>query len=334
MIKRRLKVTLPGSIYKRGRRWWWKVQLPGEPEVKARSLRPEGQRYGVTNLRKAGAVALFMWQLAVEHEAERHAREKARLRAKRRALVWARRVREARQEGEQALAKRQATLEKRIQAYRRQAKSWTRRIRQAKAEVDRAVLVQKNECARRMRACKAFAARAQERAITRIRADANKTIAEQRTQFEKKIRACKRKTTRLWDRRVHQTSAEIQAQDKSQKNHFHRRAEIQKKAPRKAGRKRGARAEKKSELQATLESTALQQVVAEYATANAELRMQSEAELDKIITSIGRIAYCECCFHNGVSEDDLVRIDSGQKLCPSCLKALEEKEAEMDGLNN
>ncbi len=332
MAQRRLKATLPGSIYKRGRRWWWRVKLPGEPKSKARSLRTEGQRYGVTNLKRAGAVALAMWQLAVEGQAERRAREAARIRAIRRAIAWAARVREARQELEKVLAARQAAHKKTIAAYKQQAGSWMQRIQQAKAQVDDAVLAQKNECARRMRACKALAARTQERAIAAIRADANKTIAEQKAQFEKQIRAYKRKTTRLWDRKARQTTAATKGQDEPRRNHSHRTAEIHKKAPRKAHRRKAVKAESQAGAQPFLEPAALQQVAAEYAAANAEIRTQSEAELDKIITSIRRVAYCECCFHNGFPEDELVRIDSGQQLCPRCLRALEEKEAEIERL--
>ena len=35
------KSNLPGSIYKNGRRWWWKVRLPGEEKTAARPLSEE-----------------------------------------------------------------------------------------------------------------------------------------------------------------------------------------------------------------------------------------------------------------------------------------------------
>ncbi|MHC4962832.1 MAG: hypothetical protein ACYSOL_00950 [Planctomycetota bacterium] len=41
--------TLPGSLYQRNRRWWWKVQLPGENKPKARPLKPVGSRYATTD---------------------------------------------------------------------------------------------------------------------------------------------------------------------------------------------------------------------------------------------------------------------------------------------
>jgi hypothetical protein len=52
MAKKRSKhssVNLPGSFYQRNRRWWWKVQMPGEEKIKARPLKPVGSRYATTD---------------------------------------------------------------------------------------------------------------------------------------------------------------------------------------------------------------------------------------------------------------------------------------------
>jgi chromosome segregation ATPase len=330
MIERRLRATLPGTVFKRGKRWWWKVQLPGEPREKARSLIPEGERCGVTSLKKAAEVALAMWQRAIASVAEKLAREKARIRAIRRAAAWARRLRQAKREAAKAAAQRQAAYDKTIEAHKEQAKALTQKIQQAEAELDRVILAQKRKCDGRVRACKASAARARERAIAKIRADANKTLAEQRAEFEKKVRAYRRKTTRLWDRKAHQTDVELRTKEKAQKNHFHQTVEVQKKAPRKARRRKAAKAQTKTTVEPASQSPAIQQVAAEYATTQAEIRRESEAALDQIITSIKRIAYCECCFRNGVPEEDLITIDSGQRLCPGCMKALEQKEEEIE----
>ena len=51
MAKKRPKhssANLPGSLYQRNRRWWWKVQLPDEEKIKARPLKPIGSRYRVS----------------------------------------------------------------------------------------------------------------------------------------------------------------------------------------------------------------------------------------------------------------------------------------------
>jgi hypothetical protein len=52
MAKKRPKhssVNLPGSLYQRNGRWWWKVQLSGEDKPKARPLKPVGSRYATTD---------------------------------------------------------------------------------------------------------------------------------------------------------------------------------------------------------------------------------------------------------------------------------------------
>ena len=40
---------LPGTIYRNKKRYWWKVQLPGEDKPKARPLKPVGSRYATTD---------------------------------------------------------------------------------------------------------------------------------------------------------------------------------------------------------------------------------------------------------------------------------------------
>ncbi len=37
--------TIPGSIYRNGKRWWWHVKLPGEGRAEARPLKPKGERF-------------------------------------------------------------------------------------------------------------------------------------------------------------------------------------------------------------------------------------------------------------------------------------------------
>ena len=52
MAKKRRKQTpkdLPGSLYQRNGRWWWKAQLAGDEKVKARPLKPIGSRYATTD---------------------------------------------------------------------------------------------------------------------------------------------------------------------------------------------------------------------------------------------------------------------------------------------
>ena len=44
---------LPGSLYQRNGRWWWRVKLPGEEIFKARPLIPLGSKYAYINHRLA-----------------------------------------------------------------------------------------------------------------------------------------------------------------------------------------------------------------------------------------------------------------------------------------
>ena len=55
--KKTTQNALPGSIYLNKNRYWWKVQLPGEPSIKARSLKPIGARYATTDYSVAVEVA-------------------------------------------------------------------------------------------------------------------------------------------------------------------------------------------------------------------------------------------------------------------------------------
>jgi len=59
------KNSVPGAIYLNKNRYWWKVQLPGEPAAKARPLRPIGVKYATSDYSVACEVAGNLWQQAV-----------------------------------------------------------------------------------------------------------------------------------------------------------------------------------------------------------------------------------------------------------------------------
>ena len=65
MGKKARKSKLPGCIYEKRGRYYWKVKLPGESDAKARPLVPVGGRYATTDRAVAEAVALETWQKAV-----------------------------------------------------------------------------------------------------------------------------------------------------------------------------------------------------------------------------------------------------------------------------
>ena len=61
-----LKQTkVPGTLYSRNGRWWWKVQMPGEDKLTSRPLKPVGSRWATTDRNVALELAVQLWQSAV-----------------------------------------------------------------------------------------------------------------------------------------------------------------------------------------------------------------------------------------------------------------------------
>ena len=60
----------------------------------------------------------------------------------------------------------------------------------------------------------------------------------------------------------------------------------------------------------------------EKANAEAAARTEAEAKLNEILAHPTSTAACECCGREDIPENDLARIDSGQLLCPDCLRQL------------
>ncbi|MCH8192801.1 MAG: hypothetical protein IIA65_02140 [Planctomycetes bacterium] len=85
MKTKQARVSLPGEMYRKRDRWWWKVRLPGENRLRARALRPLGASAGTTSRRVAEEVALAMWEAASVAQARvefaRARQESARARA-------------------------------------------------------------------------------------------------------------------------------------------------------------------------------------------------------------------------------------------------------------
>jgi len=81
MAKKTFRVGLPGDLYQKNNRWWWKAKLPGETRLKERSLKPAGARYATTDRAEGEAIALEIWESAIRREVEAEARAKARTKA-------------------------------------------------------------------------------------------------------------------------------------------------------------------------------------------------------------------------------------------------------------
>jgi hypothetical protein len=66
------QVTLPGTLFQRGVRWWWNIQLPGEEKAKSRPLKEKGAKAAVRDRAVAEALALALWEQSIrEHTALR-----------------------------------------------------------------------------------------------------------------------------------------------------------------------------------------------------------------------------------------------------------------------
>lgn len=184
MARKSYKVTLPGSIYQRNKRWRWRVRLPGESKVRVRALKPEGSRFATGDFEEAQEIALAMWESAIRAEA------------------------------------------------RRKAKVGAKEIAKVKAEMAEAV--------------------------ARIKAEVVDMIDSAKTECEGELRL----------------SAEALA-----------------------------RAQEKAKVES-------------------EKRARIEAKLNEVLSGSARTAACECCGRQDVPENELAKIDSGQLLCPDCLRAM------------
>lgn len=127
-------------------------------------------------------------------------------------------------------------------------------------------------------------------AAARVKAEAAETIAKQRAEFEEKVRVYAEAAA------IAEARAKTEVQERA-------RAEVQIVAAEKAR----SEAEERARLEA-------------------QARADAEAKLIEILGNSIRAATCECCGKEDVPEKDLVRIDSGQLLCPDCLGALRERD--------
>jgi hypothetical protein len=64
------RATLPGRLYRKRGRWWWKVQLPGEKSTRGRALKPQGSKRATTDRQLADEIVLTLWQEAIQAQAE------------------------------------------------------------------------------------------------------------------------------------------------------------------------------------------------------------------------------------------------------------------------
>lgn len=66
-----LRVTLPGTLYRRGNRWWWCVALPGESKPKPRPLKPKGAKVATSDRHLAEEIAVELWGQTIREQVAR-----------------------------------------------------------------------------------------------------------------------------------------------------------------------------------------------------------------------------------------------------------------------
>jgi hypothetical protein len=157
MTEKSFKVTLPGSLYEKNSRWWWKVKLPGETRVKARGLKPKGARFATADRDEAEKVAREMWESAIRAEVQAQVQARA---------------------GEKARASSEEMAKVKAEA--------AETVARMKSEVVAMIARAKAECEERLRLCNEAVAGAQ----ARVRGESEKRAqAEERLMVESDKRA-------------------------------------------------------------------------------------------------------------------------------------------------
>jgi chromosome segregation ATPase len=246
------RVTLPGSLYQKNGRWWWKVELPGEEKPKARALKPAGSRSATKDQQEAEEIAREIWRLAIK------AQTGEKIRA----------------EAADEIAAARAECEQKIKRYERAL---------ARAEKK---------------------ARAQEEG--RLRAE-----MLYKTQTEEAEECYARDIAKI-SKTIEQAKAELMERDKAYKEAL---TEAEEKV------RFEARARQEAETKTRAER-ALRIDAEQRAESQAQARADAEARLNKALEDMPRTGTCECCGREDVPENELTKIDSGQKLCPDCLRML------------
>lgn len=234
MANRPPKTALPGEMYQKNGRWWWKVRLPGEPRVRERALKADTARFAAKTRRVAERIAGEMWRLAIEADAA--ARAKAELKAESR-----------------------------------------RKVSRAKAE-----------CKGKIEACETALAEAERRA---------EVEASLRLEAEDAARSHAEGLERVVERTRNETKLRIEAEQ---------RAKMEAQAR--------AIAEARLKAETTLRAEAEHRAVHEL-----QMRAEVDTPSSRIAENSGRTAPCEGCGRDGIPENDLSRIESGQLVCSDCM---------------
>ena len=323
MAKAQARVTLPGSLYQKNGRWWWNVDLPGENKTRARALKPNGSRCATKDYEQAEEIAREMWRRAIEAEAEPRITAKALANAQKA-------VEKIRAEAAEAIAAAQAECEKKIKTSKRAVARAEKKAKvqaEARLRAEAGYEVQTEEIEERYTKDIARIKRTIEQAKAEL-IEKDKAYKEALNEAEQKVTLEIRARQEAESRAKAEENLRIDAeQNAAQQIAARREAEagVQVEAELRAAAEQ--RADSLVEAVSQAESKAQQETelrlqAEQRAESEAQARIQAEEKLNEILESMQRTGACECCGRKDVPENNLAKIDSGQKLCPDCLKLL------------
>ncbi len=309
MAKQSPRMALPGEMYEKNGRWWWKVKLPGEKRIRARALKPEGSAVAAKTRKVAQRVAGEWWRVSIEAETE--ARVKSEIQAK----------------ATDAIAKVKAECHDQLEASaqaltRAHEKTRSEAVKRTSAEArliaqpDQAEILGADKSAEIEEQVDQARAEFEQRenvyrdALTEAR---QKTQAEteERTRAQAMAQAEAGLRVEVEQRARSQNEALAQAEARAQAEST-LRAEAEQRAQMEAQTR--AIAEARAEAEAELRSEAEQR-----ASSLAKARIKDDTKYGELAESAGETGSCEGCGLEHVPEYELAKIDSGQLVCSDCL---------------
>ena len=271
--------ALPGEMYQKNGRWWWKVRLPGEPRVRERALRPDGAQYAAKTRRAAEKAAGEMWRRAIEADTE------ARIRA------------ELKEQTEQKIAAAKAKAAEAIANIKSEFSEKIRACEKALAEAERKAKI---EASLRTDAEQAAQSHAEglEKVAERTRRETKLRIeAEQKAKMESHARSI--------------AEARLEAETELRAEAEHRAASRVEGVPAFAGMTLPSNRDQDARNTVTPAPVG---GLKRHSPGDTSLCMRPPDTENN-----GRTASCEGCGRDNVPENDLSRIESGQLVCPECM---------------
>jgi chromosome segregation ATPase len=288
MAKKTFKVGLPGILYQKSNRWWWKVKLPGETRLKDMGLKSKSARFATTDRGEAEELALGIWESTIRREVQAQARAKAREKAK-------------------SAAKEMASV-------RAQADATVSRM---KVKIMDSVANAKAQCEEKLRQCNAVAEQADEK----VRAEADKKAALE-AEYEEKLSQCEEARAQAQEAANAEAkrTAALEAEYEEKLSQCEEAlAKAREAADAESARTTALEAEYEEKLRQCEETLAQTQEVAED---EPQQPMQAEPDLEVHLVETKPTGTCDCCGRADIPEDELATIDSGHRFCAECLGSL------------